>query len=199
MNNEKIVSELYEAVEKYVRKASDIYQDAVTEAKASVGAGEVMPASFPVGTLPCSGVIRELRDEAEAEIAAFRDEVAASVADQKAAVMSDDEARTLDVLLAREAVTQDEIDAYANKFKYCYPFIAGLREVAAKCGANPPAPHAAERTMEAFDWAAKRCRSVIEADSTLSGGGDMSFLRGDMANRFDGYRSFMGKRLEPLW
>ncbi|MFR1166428.1 MAG: hypothetical protein ACLSDQ_01695 [Adlercreutzia equolifaciens] len=93
MNNEKIVSTLYGAVEKYVRKASQTYQDAVTDAKSAVGAGGdagLVPRRHPSG----SGVIRELRDEAEAEIAAYRDEVAASVADQKAAVMSDDEART---------------------------------------------------------------------------------------------------------
>ncbi|MFR1166427.1 MAG: hypothetical protein ACLSDQ_01690 [Adlercreutzia equolifaciens] len=69
--------------------------------------------------------------------------------------------------------------------------------MAAKCG-EPARAHVAERTMEA-STGRRRCRSVIEADSTLSGGGDMSFLKDDMANRFDGYRSFMGKRLEPLW
>lgn len=198
MNTETITSRLCNIVDDYAERASAIYGQAINDAKASIRSGEVMPSSFPVNSLPCSEVIRQMRGEADAKIALLREDVQSYVMGSMVAALSEQDARTLDVLLSRNKVSQEEIDAYALKYRNSYPFMAGLREVASKCGVNPPAPHDSERTMNVFDVAAKRAKAIIWADSTLTGGGDAAFLKADVTNILNGQQSFMGKSVGRL-
>lgn len=199
MNNEAIISKLYAIVEDCAREARRRYEAAVVERKASLRPGDVVPASIPLADLPdCQAAVRAIRDEAEAKIDALRGEVYADVAGDMSKPLSEEDARALEMLLSRQAVSQEEVDAYALRYRHSCPFLAGLREVAERCGVKPPAPHASARTMDAFDRSAKRCKMLINAESALAGTGEMATLKADMANYFDGYCSFLGKRLEPF-